>query len=82
MPPPIIISLTLSSKLSISWILSATLAPPKMAKNGLKTSITKFHPDNYIKDATTSLDYPMPWQSRPILSSAEIQKPFCQILSD
>lgn len=34
-PPPMIISLTLSNKFSIKSILSATLAPPKMAKNGL-----------------------------------------------
>merc|ERR1719318_130413 len=35
MPPPMIISSTLSNMLSISWILSATLAPPRIAKNGL-----------------------------------------------
>merc|ERR1719154_23479 len=35
MPPPMIISSTLSNMFSISWILSATLAPPRMARKGL-----------------------------------------------
>lgn len=35
-PPPIITSSTLSNRFSISWILSATLPPPKIAKKGLK----------------------------------------------
>jgi hypothetical protein len=39
-----IISFTLSSKFSINWILSATLAPPKMAKNGLKQRINTQDP--------------------------------------
>ena len=34
MPPPIIISSTLSNMFSISWILSLTLAPPRMARKG------------------------------------------------
>ncbi|KAH3676868.1 hypothetical protein OGATHE_001358 [Ogataea polymorpha] len=34
-PPPMIRMSTLSSKLSINWILSDTLAPPKIARNGL-----------------------------------------------
>ncbi|KAH3688304.1 hypothetical protein WICPIJ_000712 [Wickerhamomyces pijperi] len=34
-PPPTIKISTLSNKLSINWILSETLAPPKIAKNGL-----------------------------------------------
>lgn len=34
-PPPMIISETLSSKFSMRRILSATLAPPKIARNGL-----------------------------------------------
>ena len=34
-PPPMIISLHLSSKFMISWILSLTLAPPMMTRRGL-----------------------------------------------
>lgn len=34
-PPPMIISSTLSNKLLINWILSFTLAPPKITKKGL-----------------------------------------------
>lgn len=41
-PPPMIISLTLSSRFSISWILSATLAPPRMARNGLRERHTNY----------------------------------------
>mmetsp|Transcript_18270 Transcript_18270/g.42595 ORF Transcript_18270/g.42595 Transcript_18270/m.42595 type:complete len:236 (-) Transcript_18270:454-1161(-) len=35
MPPPIIILFTLEHRFLMSWILSLTLAPPKMAKTGL-----------------------------------------------
>lgn len=34
MPPPMTMESTRSSMLSISWILSDTLAPPMMARNG------------------------------------------------
>jgi hypothetical protein len=54
MPPPIIISFTLSNKFSISCILSATLAPPKMAKNGLKQKYTylEFHHHYKVHNVT------------------------------
>jgi len=34
-PPPMIMMFTLSSKFMMSWILSDTLAPPKMPQTGL-----------------------------------------------
>jgi len=52
-PPAMIIPFTLSKRLFISWILSATLAPPKMAKNGRageEIALEKYSSSFFIKN--------------------------------
>ena len=55
MPPPMIISSTLSNMFSINWILSATLAPPKMAKNGC-SGLSKAYENIDIIDKIDKID--------------------------
>jgi len=42
MPPPMIILSTLSSMFLMSWILSLTLAPPRMASTGFSGASSTF----------------------------------------
>merc|ERR1719313_3142339 len=60
-PPPMMILLTLSSMFMMSWILSLTLAPPRMARTGL-VGVSKI-----LANASSSLDIraPAAFTSKP-----------------
>merc|ERR550539_2327526 len=63
MPPPMIISSTWSSMFSISWILSATLAPPRMARNGLSgllRALEKYVNSFFRRNPAARLSNPSP----------------------
>ena len=55
MPPPMIISSTLSIMFLISWILSATFAPPRMARNGRSGAVSAYQTLHTVTDSLARL---------------------------